>query len=125
MDKTTLVDIDIQKGKQLVIALEESQFDFNAALWFFTLDHWHLIISSPLVDTLGPKKCYEQIQSLMENIPENQRILFELIVVVSPKDILIRTLKVAIRAEGISQIRFSKNTINGFFIDDALIYRIY
>ena len=125
MDKTILVDSDIQNGKQQVIALDNSRFDFNGALWLLTsTGDWHFIVSSPCVDTIGPKKCYESIQSIAETIPENQRIPFEQIAVVSPKDIVIQLLRKAIRAEGICEIRFSKNTINGVFIEDALIYRL-
>jgi hypothetical protein len=37
---------------------------------------------------------------------------------------LVRLLKAAVgTGPGISRIRFSKNVINGHFIDDALIYR--
>jgi hypothetical protein len=39
-------------------------------------------------------------------------------------DDLVRLLKVAIvTGPGVKRIRFSKNVINGHFIDDALIYR--
>jgi hypothetical protein len=38
---------------------------------------------------------------------------------------LVRLLRVAARtAPGVNRIRFSKNVINGHFIDDALIYRV-
>jgi hypothetical protein len=126
MDKTILVANDIENGKQLVIRLEQSNFEFNAAMWFlFGTGDWHFLIASQCVDQLGPKKCYESIQAIINEIPENQRIPLELITVMSQNDNLIRLLRSAIRAEGISQIRFSKNTINGVFIDDALIYRIF
>jgi hypothetical protein len=125
VDKTILVDNDIQNGKQLVIALDRARFDFNGALWLLTgLGNWHFIVSSPCVDSLGPKECYENIQSIIESIPENQRIPFTRIAVVSPKDFLIQLLRKAVHVEGISEIRFSSNTINGTFIDDALIYRL-
>ncbi len=38
---------------------------------------------------------------------------------------LVRLLRVALKTGGgLSRIRFSKNVINGHFIDDALIYRV-
>jgi hypothetical protein len=44
--------------------------------------------------------------------------------VLDANDDLVRLLKAAIRTgPGLSRIRFSRNVINGHFIDDALIYR--
>lgn len=37
---------------------------------------------------------------------------------------LVQTLGIALRTgPGVSRVRFSKNVVNGHFIDDALIYR--
>jgi hypothetical protein len=125
MDKTVLADKDIQNGMQLVILLEKSKFEFNVAMWFLDgTGDWHFIVASPWVDTLGPKKCYELIQSVMKDMPESQKTTLKRIAVLSQNDDLICLFKTVIRTEGISQIRFSKKSINGVFIDDALIYCI-
>jgi hypothetical protein len=127
MDTTILVESDIVNGRLLVEALDRLQFECNGALWFqYATKDWHFLLVSSWVDTKGPKKCYELIQSAINEIEEVHRIPLERISVLSPNDRLVRILKMAIRTgQGMSQIRFARNTINGVFIEDALIYRLY
>jgi hypothetical protein len=129
MDKTTLVEKDIGDGKILIENLDRSKFKLVGALWFYypASDEWRLLLVSPLVDTIGPRQCYTIIQSVIEDLVLGDGISLGLdrVSVLSPKDKLIRLLKVAIRTgEGISTMRFTRNTINGVFIEDALIYRL-
>ena len=126
MDKTTLVDTQIEAGKKLVDALDKSKFKIVGALWFYypASDEWKLLFASPLVDILGPTRCYNLILTILQDIGLDFQ-LFTNISVLSPKDKLIQLLKTAIHTDnGISAIRFSRNTINGVFIEDALIYRL-
>lgn len=125
MDNTTLVDNHIEDGKKLIDAIDKSMFNLVGALWYYfpASGEWRLLLVSPLVDTIGPKQCYTVIQSVIEDL----RLSFgiERISVLSPKDNLIQLLRVAIRTgKGLSAIRFTRNTINGVFIEDALIYRL-
>jgi len=127
MDTTILVDKDKKDGRKLIEALDKSKFNLKGALWFYLGDsrEWRLLLVSPLVDTAGPSSCYRVIQSVIEDMPRDFGISLERISVLSPKDNLIRLLKVAIHTgKGISTIRFRRNTINGVFIEDALIYRL-
>jgi len=127
MDTTILVDKDVEDGRKLIEALDKSMFNLIGALWFYVTDsrEWRLLLVSPLVDTAGPRSCYKVIQSVIENMPQDFGISLTRISVLSPRDNLIKLLKVAIHTDrGISTIRFTRNTINGVFIEDALIYRL-
>ena len=127
MDKKILVETNIQEGKELVIALDNSKFIVSGALWFYysQLDEWRLLIVSPLVDLIGPNKAYTIIQSVIQDLRPISISIFN-VSVLSPKNNLIQLLRVALRTEPktISQIRFTSNTINNVFIEDALIYRL-
>jgi len=121
-----LVDKDIRDGRKLIEALDRSKFGLSGALWFYFSDanDWLLLLVSPLVDTEGPTSCYRKIQSVIEGMPRDFGIPLSSISVVSPTDSLIRLLRKAIHVEGTSRMRFRRNTINGVFIEDALIYRL-
>lgn len=127
MDKATLVEKDIADGKSLIEALDRSKFTLSGALWFYLskAEEWRLLLVSPIVDIVGPRESYKIIQSVIQDFPPSFGISIIHISVTSPKDKLIQLLKIAIRTErGISEIRFSRNTINNVFIEDALIYRL-
>lgn len=122
-----MVDKDIRDGMKLIKAIDRSMFDLVGALWFYYADsgEWRLLLVSQLVDTIGPKRCYEVIQSVIEDMPRDFGISLIRISVLSPRDNLIKLLEVALHTgKGISTIRFTRNTINGVFIEDALIYRL-
>ncbi len=128
MDKKILVDGDIQQAKILITELDQANFRLQGALWFYfseTAD-WKLLFASPLVDTAGPRTCYRMVQTALASMPRDFGIALEQISVISPNDRLIQLLRMAIRTgPGLSTIRFAGNTINGVYIHDALIYRLF
>lgn len=122
-----MVEKDIADGKLLIEALDRSKFTLSGALWFYfpKAEEWRLLLVSPLVDRMGPRKSYSIIQSVIEDFPPSFGISIINISVTSPKSELIQLLKIAIRTgPEISEIRFSRNTINNVFIEDALVYRL-
>lgn len=127
MDKASLVREKIEEGRNLIETLDSAHFELTGALWFYLIDtnEWRLLLVSPLLDRLGPRRTYSKIQSVIRDQMPSFGISLENISVMSPNNKLIRLLKIAIRTgPEISEIRFSKNTINNVFIEDALIYRL-
>lgn len=127
MDKTALVERDIQEGKDLVEALDETEFKVDASLWFYSSDsdEWRLLIASPFVEENGPRKSYGFIRSVLTRSSPPSGISLKNISVMSPKHQLIKLLKTAISTgPDIAGIRFTRNVINNTLIDDAYIYRI-
>ncbi|PXF60546.1 MAG: hypothetical protein C4B59_09175 [Candidatus Methanogaster sp.] len=127
MDKTALVERDIQEGKELVEALDETEFKVDASLWFYSSDsdEWRLLIASPFVEENGPKRSYGFIRSVLTRPSPPSEISLKNISVLSPKHQLIKLLKTTIHTgHDIAGIRFTRNVINNTLIDDAYIYRI-
>lgn len=118
----------ISAGAELTRRLDERRFIVSASLWFYTpeTNTWRLVIGNPEVRTLGPKKAYKQVQSVISRMPENQpKIPLKDITVIDSNDPLLSLLRVAIKTgSGISGIRFTHNMINNVLIEDAYIYRI-
>ena len=137
MDKTELVTEQIQVGIVLIETLDQSEFSVSAAMWFYMSENgeWRLMIASPYVDKNGPKKSYEFIQNILDELPKNinaalysplsSYISLNNISVVGTNHELIKLIRMAIKTgHTISQIRFTKNVINNVLIEDALIYRM-
>jgi hypothetical protein len=123
--KEYLTDGMISSGEELTAKLDEIGVPVTAALWFFVpeVNEWRLLFASPEVATKGPRAVYEKIQRAVAELGD-AAVPLSMIGVLDSEADLIRLLKTAIRTgPGISKIRFSKNVINGHFIDDALIYR--
>jgi hypothetical protein len=126
LDKAVLVDEQIDDGKKLIEVLDRSKFNLVGALWFYysESDAWKLLLVSPLVDILGPKRSYDVLFQILQDLHLPIELFLQ-IQVLSPKENLYTLLRRAVRTGNtISTIRFSRNTINNTYIEDALIYRL-
>lgn len=125
--KEQLTEAMVEAGAALTSKLDELGPPVAAAFWLLMpdLNEWRLIFASQDVSTKGPRVVYEQIQRAVEELgPKAAAVPLSMIGVLDANAELVRLLKMAVRTgPGIARIRFSKNVINGHFIDDALIYR--
>jgi len=123
----SLSDSMIQSGMKLIERLDAINANIKSSFWFYVSEEkiWKLIIASPLVDTEGPREYYKKIVEvnlLAEEIEET--ISLHDISVTNTSNQIVQLLKSAINTgKEIAGIRFSKNTINGMFIEDTYIYR--
>ena len=127
MDTAVLVEKNIEEGKRLIEALDKTDFQVQAALWFYSPDseEWQLLIASPFVEKEDLEKAYSFIRSVLNQLSPPSEIPLIAISVVSPNHRVIRALSTAIHTgPGISGIRFTRNVISNTFIDDAYIYRV-
>jgi len=125
MVKASLVEEDIRAGESLIKALDEAHFRATAALWLYSSERgqWRLVVASPEVYEHGPRQAYTRVQSILAR--SSLAISLRDVSLVSPQHDLIRLLSRAIRTgPGISGIRFTANTIDNVFIEDAYIYRL-
>jgi len=127
MDKTALVERNIEDGRRLLEALDGADFQVSVALWLYVVEdeEWRFMVASPLVDQRGTKESYAFIQGVLARLSPQLGISLKQVSVVSPKHDLLKLFRVAVRTgPGISGIRFTGNTINNVFIEDAYIYRV-
>jgi hypothetical protein len=124
MVATPLVEPYIEAGRELIMNLDASGFGVEAALWLYRPEsyEWRLLIASPVVDERGPQEAYRKVQTFVH---VNPLLSLRNVSVVSPTAEIIQALRRVIKTgPGISDIRMTANSINGFFIEDALIYRL-
>ena len=127
MVTAALVDSKIEAGRWLVELLDESNFPVNAALWFLREESgsWRLVLATPLFDSFGSRETYRRLQQVLRDSSDGAPAFgVNEIQVVSPEDELIRLLRTTVKVgPGLSGIRFTGNTINGVYVEDAYIYR--
>ncbi|MFH1075567.1 MAG: hypothetical protein V1753_01795 [Pseudomonadota bacterium] len=118
----------IDAGTKLVERLDQSQSNVQAAFWLFSPDEkiWEMMVVSPLVKTDGPKSFYKRVLEANNKADESESVIsLNDIGVSDMSNPLVSLLRIAVSTgDGISGIRFSRNTINGTFIEDSYIYRI-
>jgi hypothetical protein len=131
MDKATLVERDFKDGEVLITELDKAYINVHSALWLYNSEeqYWRLIIVSKNVDFQTPKKVYAEIKKALKAVQDRGEqidISLQNISVISPNHPLNKVLSVAINTgpKDISGIRFSRNTINNSYIEDAYIYRM-
>lgn len=126
--KDQLTDAMIEAGAELTRKIDEAGLLINAALWLFDpeINEWRLLFASPEVSAQGSRKVYEQIRLALEQLGDKASAApLSVIGLLDQNAELVKLLKIAIRTgSGIGRVRFSKNVINGHFIEDALIYRV-
>ena len=128
MVKESLDEVMIRGGAALVEGLDKAGRRVSAAFWFYYPDAnaWRLLLASPDVASKGPREFYLAVQNVLSTIQRaDLSIALDDIAVVPSDSQLVGLLRGMISTgPGISQIRFSKNVIDGTFIDDVLIYRL-
>ena len=131
MVKTVLVERDIEDGRRLLLALDQTNvpaggFRIAAALWLYSGDppEWRLIIATPLVDQLGVRSTYSAIQKVLDSLSPDIGLTLQNISVVKPGDSLVRTLGRVLRVGAAAGVRFARNTVGDTYIEDSYIYRL-
>jgi hypothetical protein len=117
----------IDAGAELTAKLDERGLGVTAALWLFVpdLNEWRLLFATPEVGSKGPREVYDKIRQAIPELGEKaSAVPLSVIALMDPNAELLRIIRIGIQTgPGVSRIRFSKNVVNGHFIDDALIYR--
>lgn len=125
--KEQLTDEMIEAGAQLTQKLDELGLPISVAMWFFLSDinEWRLLFASPQSSAEGPRAVYEKIEEARKALgTQAERLPLSAIGLMDTNLELVQLLRGGLRTgPGVHRVRFSKNVINGHFIDDALIYR--
>lgn len=129
MAEEQLVTSEIEEGIRLVRALDGGGFPVKAALWLYSGDaqRWRFIIATTNV----PKDISVRIREAVdisaqwrEQHPGETLLDLARVSFVGENDRLIAGLGRVLKLEGLGEIRFSNNMVDGVFVEDALIHRL-
>jgi len=124
-----LVESEIRAGLTLVQALDEADFGVSAAFWLYhgELGKWKMVIGySGQKSALQQKYLEAATISARWRDAHPDRPILELsrVKITHQDDKLIRGLHSAIHVEGLGEVRFSRNVVNGIYVEDAIIHRL-
>jgi hypothetical protein len=122
-----LTGIDIDFGKTLWHTLRGNEkFPVVGALWLSQSesDAWHLLVATPRVDEIGPRKAYEELARATHHLPASSEQLSR-IELISPKQPLYQALRSVFgKTASVEGARLGNTQIGGKYINDAYLYEI-
>lgn len=129
MASATLVREDIDAGLTLIRALDEAGYGTVAALWLYNSDTetWRMTIAydGPRADLQSKYLQAAEISADWRGKHPDQPILdLSKVRITSADDKLISALRPVVRLEGVGEVRFSQNVVDGIFVEDALLHRV-
>ncbi|MDX8441852.1 hypothetical protein [Mesorhizobium australafricanum] len=132
MDKTTLVEADINAGHVVIMALEAAGLPVAAAMWLKLreINKWELYIASPDVERHGPTTVIRFIDQVLITI--KSEIAISNIIVTNTTNHFVNllskdytpTLRLAKHASSTGFLRMNDFTLGGVEIDSGLVYKI-
>ncbi len=126
MVEKILVDREIAAGESLLKELDKRKVAVTAAFWFYEPEYerWRLVIAMPLCDKEGPIVAYDLLQKALDKLPKDRRLELTDINAENTKNTVVQALCKMIQiAPGSGNLRVSRSSVNGIFIDDAVVYR--
>ena len=124
MGKALLVNIDFERGAEVLKILDSADLGIKVALWLFSPDHedWFLVLASRQLD--GIRHAYRVVNEALdkagyaiERMPP--------IWIKPMNDPFIRGLRKLLgKSKNIEGMRLGPQMIGGWFIEDAIVYRV-
>ena len=126
MDKVALVSPDIERGSELLQALERAKLKVGVALWVFLSEYedWRLIVSARQFDSLGLRDAFRLLHeslAVAEFTPENTPP----VMILPRTDPFVRELhRLFAKTKRVEGMRLGGQMIGDRFVQDAYVYRI-
>jgi hypothetical protein len=126
MDKTALVSFDVERGREVVNALDDAKMKIAVALWAYLPEYedWRLMISGRQLDSLDLRDAYRRVNDSLTSVgltPDKTPP----ILILSMNDSFIRTLRQTFtRTKSVEGMRLGGQMIGDRFLEDAYVYRI-
>jgi hypothetical protein len=127
MASQSLLNAQVEQGKNTLSALDAGGLDVRAAFWVFDEETqtWRFAVAEPTVDARGTHALYERMSHALKG--RHDVLPIRDIYVVSPEDQLVSLVRRAVStpAEAVGGISFSGNVVMGNRVPDMYIYRMY
>jgi hypothetical protein len=124
MDQATLVNPDVNAGREAVATLDAAGLKPVVALLMVSSDYddWRLTLASPALDQIHPLKAYEQVTEALRG-----RFVYTLppLLILPIKDPFIRELRHMFgKTKEVDGMRLGGQTMGDRFIANAYVYRV-
>jgi len=124
MAENSVVTLPISDGKRLLGALNKDKFRVTAALWLLDAEsqEWQLILCSPILRRLGPRRAYTRLQKVLLGL-KGVNVKLSQIVLADGDNPLIRAFR-SIRTPQSRDNQFTNCTFGNIHVDDAFVYYV-
>ncbi len=125
MAQSTLVNVYLEDGWRIAMAMKKSGLRITAVYWsFFGLyERWEFHLATPLYDELGPKAAYEAIRPVFKTIDDLDILSFTDIYLISPKDKIFQAVEQLHRRHAANYT--AKDYKRRFFVYDTGGHSLY
>lgn len=125
MAEDTLVAEDIDAAGRLVTFLDDHDLRVRGALWLYDSDaeRWRFVIAFQEARK-DVTSFYLDVAKATSKAGDDTLLDLSRVDIVDSERSIFTALKGVIAVEGNNRVRFSKNRINGIYLEDALIYRL-
>jgi hypothetical protein len=126
MDKAAMVSLDIDRGAEVLDALERAKLKVRVALWVFLSEYedWRLVVAAHQFDSLFPRNPYRLLNDALDAAgftPEKTPPILILPMI----DPFIKHLRrVFAKTKTVEGMRLGGQMIGDRFVQDAYVYRI-
>jgi hypothetical protein len=114
----------ISDGRALLAQLDAAGWPATSAFWLFNAERnrWELVLSSPDVQMRGSRPGYETVRQILIRGEVSGLSLGD-ITILPPRKEIVKLISRAVSVNGGGGVRYSRNAIDGHYIEDAFIYR--
>lgn len=128
MDTEILVEKDVDVGRRVIEALDDSRVPVSAGFWLRDgeSNRWRLVIATHLATSKGPQKAYKAVQTALRRHKLSEDIPLWRISLVGPKHPLVSVLSSVFVSKGmeLGNVRLDRCAIKGVPVEGAHIYRL-
>ena len=126
MDKAALVNIDIQRGAEILDALDRANVRVSVALWAHLAEYedWRLVLSARRFDAMDLGDAYGLLHNRMADVGLTVEKTPP-ILILPMSDPSIRDLRrIFGKAKSVEGMRLGGQMFGDRFVEDAYVYRI-
>jgi len=126
MDKAAMVSLDIDRGTELLNALDRAKLKISVALWVHLAEYedWRLVVSARWLDSLGLREAYRVLHESLDATGFTPRTTPP-IMILPMSDPMIKELRRRFgKTKNVEGMRPGGQLIGDRFVEDGYVYRI-
>jgi hypothetical protein len=126
MDKTALVSVDLERGSEMLRALDQAKIKVNLALWAHLAEYedWRFVVSGRKFDSLRLTEAYGLLNGALTSfgIPIEKT---PPVLILPMSDPFVRSLRRFFgKTKSVEGMRLGGQLLGDRFLEDGYVYRI-
>lgn len=121
-----MVSLDINRGSELVDALERAKLKLGVALWAFLDEYedWRLVVSARQLDSLYPRDAYRLLHDSLDAAGFTPAKTPPILILRMADPFVKELRRYFGKTKSVEGMRLSGQMIGDRFVQDAYVYRI-